>query len=124
VGEVAELEAEENALLDPGVDAPADRARRVGLRRARFTRGQRAAQPRKHLARRVTIGRRPSGDKSFDVGFQHIGHWSLVVGRWSLVVGHWSLVIGHWSLVVGRWSLVVGHCADGSRPSRPGTSGS
>ena len=72
VDDVAEPEAEQDALLHPGVDAPADRARRIGLGGADRAGRQRLAQLRRTPSRAaVAIGRRAGGDQVGDVGLEH-----------------------------------------------------
>src|SRR5262249_21319993 len=56
VDQVAQPEAEQDAPLHPGVDAPASRARRVRLRGADGARRQRVAQPRERGASGLAIG--------------------------------------------------------------------
>ena len=51
VDDVAEAEAEQDALLHPDVDAPARRGRRVGLGRADPAERELVAQPQERIAR-------------------------------------------------------------------------
>jgi len=70
VDHLAELEAEQNALLYPGVDAPSAWTRGVGFRGADGSGGQRLAQTRKRLAGGVAVRRRAVGDEFSDVVFE------------------------------------------------------
>src|SRR5690349_18023042 len=70
VGQIAEPEAEQNALLHPGIDPPSERARRVRLRRAHGARRQRFAQPCERGAGLVAIGGRARGSERIDLCFE------------------------------------------------------
>ena len=55
IDRIAELETEQDPLLDPGVHAPAERAGRIGLGGANRSRRERLAQLRKRRARPLAI---------------------------------------------------------------------
>src|SRR5262249_20760019 len=70
---VAVLEAEEDSLLDPGVDTPAERRMRIGLGRADGAGRQRLAQARERRAHIVAVRRRAGGGEARDVGVEWHG---------------------------------------------------
>ena len=61
---VAEAEAEQDALLDPRVDAPAGRRRGIGLGRAHLARAERRAQARRRPARAAALSASAPAAKS------------------------------------------------------------
>ena len=72
VDDIAELEAEENALLHPGVDAPAHRIRRIGLGSAHPAGRELLAEPGECRTHDIAIGDCAVFNQASDVGFEHV----------------------------------------------------
>ena len=72
IDDLAESETEEDPLLHPGVDTPADGGGGIRFSGAHATGGELLAQPRKGGTCRVPIGRRAGGHQIVDVVFEHL----------------------------------------------------